>query len=88
MKNPRFIDEEVEVHFVEKPGPPSSFVWQGREYKISEILSVRQQIDLKRAWWRRRHRDNYLVKVESGEIFELYFHRGPGRKYWVLYREL
>jgi hypothetical protein len=88
MSKPRFIAEEVEVHFRDKPGPPSSFTWRGREYKITEILSVRQKLDFKRAWWRRRHRDYYLVKTEAGQIFELYFHRGPGRRYWVLYRGL
>jgi len=45
-------------------------------------------LDFKRAWWRRRHRDYYLVRIEDGRTFELYFHRGPGRRYWVLYREL
>jgi hypothetical protein len=33
----RFIDEEIEVRFAQKPGPPTSFAWQGREYEIVEI---------------------------------------------------
>jgi hypothetical protein len=33
----RFIDEEIEGRFARKPGPPTSFVWQGREYEIVEI---------------------------------------------------
>jgi hypothetical protein len=85
---PRFISEEVEVRFATRPGPPSAFVWQGKEYKIVEVLSARQELDFKRAWWRRRHRDHYLVRTEDGRTFELYFHRGPGRRYWVLYREI
>ena len=88
MSTPQFIAEEVEVHFKGKPGPPSSFTWRGEEYKITEVLSARQKLDFKRAWWRRRHRDYYLVRTEVGRVFELYFHRGPGRRYWVLYREL
>jgi len=36
-KNSRFIDEEIEVRFAQKPGPPASFFWQGREYEIVEI---------------------------------------------------
>jgi len=87
-KRSRFIDEEIEVRFEKKPGPPSSFHWQGREYKITEILSMRRRLDFKRAWWARRHRDHYTVRVHTGRVFELYFHRGPGRKYWVLYKEL
>jgi hypothetical protein len=90
VTNPRsrFIAEEVEVRFTDKPGPPVSFIWRGQEYRITEILGARQQLDFKRAWWRRRHRDYYLVKTDDKRIFELYFHRGPGRRYWVLYREL
>jgi hypothetical protein len=85
---PRFIGEEIEVRFEKKPGPPSSFVWQGQEYKIEEILGMQRRLDFRRAWWARRHRDYYTVKVHTGQVFELYFHRGPGRKYWVLYKEL
>lgn len=88
MAEPRFIAEEVEVRFIERPGPPHSFVWRGKEYKITEILSTRRELDFKPAWWRRRHRDYYLVRTDDGRAFELYFHRGPGRRYWVLYREL
>ncbi|MGQ9476957.1 MAG: DUF6504 family protein [Candidatus Bipolaricaulia bacterium] len=88
MAKPRFIAEEVEVRFRERPGPPCAFIWRGEEYKITGVLSTRQELDFKRAWWQRRHRDYYLVKTEEGRTFELYFHRGPGRKYWVLYREV
>jgi len=88
MAKGRFIAEEVEVRFADRPGPPVAFVWREREYRIAQVLSARRQLDFKRAWWRRRHRDNYLVKTDTGRIFELYCHRGPGRRYWVLYREL
>ncbi|MGB9757531.1 MAG: DUF6504 family protein [Candidatus Bipolaricaulaceae bacterium] len=84
----RFIDVEVEVKFAQKPGPPTSFLWEGREHKIVEILEHRRVLDFKRAWWQRRHRDWYKVRTAEGRIFELYFHRGPGRPYWVLLREL
>ena len=30
----RFIDEEIEVRFAQEPGPPTSFIWYGREYGI------------------------------------------------------
>ncbi|MFO8034167.1 MAG: DUF6504 family protein [Candidatus Bipolaricaulota bacterium] len=88
MAKTRFIAEEVEVRFAEKPGPPCCFVWQGQEHKIAEVLSSWQKLDFKRAWWRRRHRDYYRVRTDGGRTFELYFHRGVGRNCWVLYREL
>ena len=84
----RFIDAAVEVFFQEKPGPPAGFRWEGKEYRIAEILEFRRELDFKRSWWRRRHRDWYKVRTSDGHVFELYFHRGPGRRYWVLLREL
>lgn len=83
----RFIDEEIEVRFAQKPGPPTSFVWHGREYQIVKIERQYRRLDFKRAWWRRRHRDYHRVKTDTGQVFEIYFHRGPGKRYWVLYKE-
>ncbi|MCI2424509.1 DUF6504 family protein [Candidatus Acetothermia bacterium] len=87
-KRALFISEEIEVRFEKKPGPPSSFVWQGREYQIEVILSMQQRLDFRRAWWARRHRDYYTVRVHTGQVFELYFLRGRGWKHWVLYKEV
>jgi hypothetical protein len=84
----RFIAAEVEVRFAVRPGPPTSFVWEGKEFGIAEILEQRRTLDFQRAWRRRRHRDWYKVRTTDGRIFELYLHRGPGRPYWVLLREL
>lgn len=84
----RFIAAEVEVRFSQRPGPPSGFVWEGKEHEIVEILEFRRELDFRRPWWRRRHRDRYLVRTKEGRVFELYCHRGPGRPYWVLLREL
>jgi len=83
-----FIDEDIDVRIAEKPGPPTSFVWRGAEYVIAEIVQQHTQLDLQAAWWKRRHRDYYVVRTATGETFEIYFNRGPGRRYWVLYRRL
>jgi len=85
---PEFIDDEIEVHFAKKPGFPTSFIWREMEYKIIEIKDMRRILDFRKAWRQRRHRDYYVVKADTGETFEIYFHRGPGRRYWVLYRRL
>ena len=79
-----FIGEEVQVHFAQKPGPPTWFEWRGKEYRIEEVEQQWLALDLRQRWWQRRHRDYYLVRCDTGERFELYFNRGPGRKYWVL----
>ncbi len=81
----RFIGEEIEVVFEEKPGLPAAVIWRGNRYPVLEVLSTERRLDFSRPWWRRRHRDVYRVRVAGEVIFELHFHRGPGRRYWVLY---
>ena len=82
-----FIGDEIEVQFARKAGPPTSFIWRGTTYEIAEIEQTSRALDFRKRWWRRRHRDYYLLKTETGETFQLYFHRGPGRRYWVLYKK-
>ena len=83
-----FIDEEVIVNFAKRPGPPTSFTWRGVEHRIAEVLQHRLALDFDRRWWQRKHRDYYVVRTETGEVFQLYFHRGPGQRYWVLHKRL
>lgn len=83
-----FIAEEIEVRFAKKPGPPTSFVWRGKEYEIVKILRRWRKLDLQPNWWQRRHRDFYIVRTDTGETLELYFHRGFGRRLWVLSKKL
>ncbi len=83
----RFIGEEVKVTY-SSFGNLDSFEWRGQQYKIVEVINLFRALDLRRPWWRRRHRDFFTVKVDTGQVFKLYFHRGPGRRYWVLYSEL
>ena len=85
---PEFIDDKIEVHFEKQPGPPSSFIWRGAQYQIVETKDKRLFLDFQDLWWRRRHRDYYVVKTDTGEVFEIYRHRGPGKRYWVLYKKL
>lgn len=87
MGKPQFIAEEVKVREA-GPGEPVSFLWRGQEYRIVEVVGVKRHLDFRRPWWQRRHRDYYRVRTDTGQTFELYFHRGPGRKYWVLYKEV
>lgn len=84
----RFIGAEVEVRREGPLGPPLAFTWEGREHAVAEVIERRRELDFKAAWWRRRHRDHFRVRTTEGRTFDLYFHRGPGRRYWVLWREL
>lgn len=83
----KFIGERisVEVADLEKP---TSFTWRGRQYTIIEIKASTRRLDLRSTWYRRKHRDYFIVQVDSGERFEIYRHRVPGKPYWVLTRQL
>ncbi len=83
-----FIGDEIEVRRQGAGGPPASFVWRGTEYDVAQVRRKWRKLDFRRSWWQRRHRDHFVVRTTSDEVFELYFHRGPGRRYWVLYKRL
>lgn len=84
----RFISEEIEVEIGSEPGVPVAFTWREERYGIARILTHQLRLDHQRAWYRRKHRDWWDVATQSGEVFRLYRHRGPGRGYWVLYARL
>ncbi len=83
----RFIGEEGVVAFARKPGPPTQLTWRGETYHIVQVLRRARRLDFRRSWWRRRHWDVYVVRVHTGQVFELHLYRGPGRRYWLLYQE-
>ncbi|MDO8055835.1 MAG: hypothetical protein Q6361_03160 [Candidatus Hermodarchaeota archaeon] len=83
----KFISERISVE-VEDLEKPVKFTWRNQEYIIREIIASNRRLDLKTTWYRRKHRDYFIVEVESGERFELYRHRVPGPPYWVLSRQL
>jgi len=83
----KFISERISVE-VEDLERPVKFTWRNREYIIREIIASNRRLDLKSTWYRRKHRDYFIVEVDSGERFEIYRHRVPGPAYWVLSRQL
>ncbi len=85
---PRFISEEIEVHFAQQLGPPTSFTWREKTYAIKRVVEHHGVLDFQKSWYRRKHRDWYVVETEEGEYYKFYRHRGPGRSYWVLYEQL
>ena len=83
----KFIGERIFVEVVDLE-KPTSFTWRNRQYKIIEIQASTRRLDLRSTWYRRKHRDYFIVQVESGERFEIYRHRVPGKPYWILTRQL
>jgi hypothetical protein len=92
-----------------KPGCPDRFTWRGEVYHVVEMLNewhdyrrrghlahnMRAE-HLAAAAWRGSWgvgRDYYRVRVDTGQLFDLYYDRAPkhaaDRKGgWYLYREL
>jgi hypothetical protein len=92
-----------------KPGCPARFLWRGKTYQIIEKLSewhdYRRRGRMARNM-RPTHlaaasqrgswgvgRDYYRVRTDTGQVFDLYYDRGPKKAgdrkgAWFLYREM
>ena len=96
---PQFIGKQIQVTTGGEVKAPTSFLLDGREYTISEIIEDwpdygfgRNPASRKR-WWQRHHRNYYRVRTTGGEVFEIYYDRGtslkhPEHKKWFLTRQL
>jgi len=95
--------------FEKKPGSPNRFVWHGETYRIIETLNewhdygrrgrMARNMSPEHATVASRRgswgvgRYYYRVRVDTGQIFDLYYDRAPknadDRKgAWFLYREM
>ena len=84
-----FIHEEIQVEFAKKPGPPTSFVWRGETFPVTEVLRAWADhtfgpLKYPARWWQRRHRNYYRARTADGRLVEFYLDRG--KKKWILYR--
>jgi hypothetical protein len=83
-----FVSEEIEVYFARKPGPPASFRWRGKDFAIVKCKFQGRKLDFGKRWWQRHHKDYYIVEDENHNVFQIYYNRGPRRRYWVLLKIL
>ncbi len=96
MSRDVLISEPIAVEQERGPGGilrPAAFVWRGRRYGIVEIVRLRFDSgfapgELTRTWWRRRHRNHYVVRADDGVLYELYLDRGGSRRRWFLLKKL
>ncbi len=101
--SPQFIGKDIQVTTNGEIRNPVSFVLEGREYTIAEILEAWPDSGFGRIpasrrngrhkWWQRRHRNYYRVRTTDDEIYEIYYDRGtsldhPQYKKWFLTRRL
>jgi hypothetical protein len=95
----RFIAEPITVEFErrpaleKRPGLPAAFVWDGRRYRVLELLlewhdyerrgrmaSNMRPEHAERAAHRGSRgvgRDYYRVRTDRGPVFEIYYDRAP-----------
>lgn len=93
--SPRFIGEKITVQTEGQIKQPVSLEWQGRKYAVSEIMATWFDWGFSPAatqhdWRTRRHRNCFRIRVDSGELFEIYLDRGPSRPEgeWYLFQVL
>jgi len=77
----KFISQRIEVTEIDSPKRPDSFVWNGTEYHVEEIIAQWQDWGFSdgahsRNWRTRRHRNCYHVRTTDGSEFEMYLDRG------------
>ncbi|MBC7320326.1 hypothetical protein H5T89_06745 [bacterium] len=86
----RFICEKIKVIYDQENFTIKGFIWRDKEYKIIEILSTWQDwkfpssLSGKRTWLQRHHRNYFIVKTETNEVFEIYLDRKGNRREWIL----
>lgn len=95
-----FIDERIEVLYdkppvLEKlPTCPSGFVWRGQIFRVTRLLSERQDYTRRGRMARNMSPEHaaaasrrgswgvgrfyFRVEVEGGRVFDLYYDRAPG----------
>lgn len=90
----RFICEKIEVIYDQENFTIKSFTWKGKEYKIIEILSTWQDWKFpsslagKHTWLQRWHRNYFVIKTDTNEVFEIYLDRKGGKREWILLKKL
>jgi hypothetical protein len=94
----RYFAREIEVVTGGDLKEPVSFRFEGREYKITEVLEAWPDYgfgisETSKTWRTRHHRNYYRVKTTGGDIYEMYYDRGTNMKHpefrkWYLTQRL
>ena len=93
---PVFYCEKIEVVRDQKTKLPVSFSWNGKEYKIVEVIATWPDWGFsagspKRKNWRlRRHRNFFRILTQDNQAFEIYHDRKTklDEGEWILYTKI
>ena len=89
-----FIDEAITVEYAELTTSPTALVWRGTRYEVAEVVKAWQDWHTPafakhaQRWMHRRHRNCFVVRTTDGQLFELYFDRGSGKREWILFKKI
>ncbi len=89
-----FICEKIKVTYDREDFLIKGFIWRDKEYKIIEIISTWQDwkfsssLSSKRTWLQRHHRNYFIVKTDTAEIFQIYLDRKGNKREWILLKKL
>jgi hypothetical protein len=77
----KFVSQRIDVEEEDSPRRPKSFVWNGTEYVVEEIMAQWQDWGFSsgapsKNWRSRRHRNCFRVRTVDGCEFEMYLDRG------------
>ena len=93
MEKPDFFCSPIEVETDDKTLYPRTFRWQGKTYTITEVTDSWHDwgfgsSNLRARNWRLRHHRNYfMVKTDTNEVFKIYCDRGTKKeapRVWIL----
>lgn len=93
MKAPEFYCEPIQVQLGDGICRPAAFIWRGRRYLVSEVIEDWQDWGIgssearSKTWRSRHHRNYFVVKTDSSEVFKIYYDRGTkssSRREWIL----
>ncbi len=92
---PHFIGEKIQVETSGDIKQPTALTWRGNHYTVAEVITswfdwgfsaATKQKD----WRTRRHRNYFRLRMNTGEVFEIYLDRPPASSEgeWVLFQIL
>lgn len=90
-----FVGEKISVKTTGAIKQPQTLRWRDRDYAIEEVIASWfdwgfSATAVQKDWKTRRHRNYFRIRVDSGELFEIYLDRPPASAEgeWVLYQIL
>ncbi len=88
----KLISKKIKVEYMQETGwrRPMKIRADKKDYTVKKIIRRWEEHTLDDAWWRRRHRVHYIVDLNDGAQYEIYWNRGASgqRDEWILLKKL